>query len=767
MSGNHAQEYPPAPHPHPQRKPTGASDRLQAGAQYGLRPADTGVSDEPTSFATGRLERLTVSPQSTLSASSSSSLYTAYEAGVPPSLPPKIPAGTSPQYTTSRTGSVSVAPPSQPRSQKHRVLAPMPVQRPPSPPRQRRVPPPLGGLGYDSLPSSRASSPLTPPLTPSSDRHSPQPHQRTQFPVPQPHSHSSSGSRPLPQVPRVPQQEQTHTPPTVSPQSSLGMPSPGSPAQSQPPPTPQAAVQPRRAVESPLRAAHTDAHAAHIGALPRGPHQRAATMDSQPQQNVAHARAPQSTAQPIRAATEEAQRTGRSQVSQPRSNEPLRSASFAVEGTQPRHTTAQPATAPQRAAPTEERPGPTHPPPRAATVGAEGGQPAPPRVAATDVKRPSAVDTEAAQALGPAVPPKSAGPPVPEKQATTASAPAKVSAAASASSPQPPKPSTPAASNSLPTAASAAPKRNRPKAQPKDKVKVEGKESITHTSYLDPCLQKSLLTVPASMTTTADAALSAVEAYPEQDFNWTIGAPIGGLGGLAKHYVLRPDAKFQTENGGISLTLAVVDERGGGVPSPAPTPGPDGNTPPKVKQGRTKARVEVRSDRGGILIDLRELDANRQIDLLVETRKGDVLLLLPESFLGPVHVRGEEPVFGSILRPQLDDVVNPYEGLWTTNVVPLGAERGAGRKNKFRAHKFMKGISKYVPEALREQDDYLDMAVSSYTTLKKGDQSKVLIRAEKGKVCVGMGGTKDAKDLREKEDIKVGAADGTKKHWWS
>lgn len=298
-------------------------------------------------------------------------------------------------------------------------------------------------------------------------------------------------------------------------------------------------------------------------------------------------------------------------------------------------------------------------------------------------------------------------------------------------------------------------------------MKVEGKETITHVSYLDPCLQKSLLTVPASVTTTTDAALSAVEAYPEQDFNWTIGAPIGGLGGLAKHYVLRPDAKFQTVDGGISVTLSVIDERGGGVPSPAPTPGPDGQ-PTKTKQGRTKARVEVRSDRGGILVDLKELDANRQIDLHIETRKGDVLLLLPDNFLGPVHVRGEEPKFGSILMPMLDKVVNPYEDLWTTNVVPLGNDRGSGRngKNQFRAHKVMKGVSKYVPGVLRGQNDYLDMAVSSYTTLKKGDHSKVLIKSEKGKVCVGLRGSRDAADLKAKEGIKVGAQEGTRKHWW-
>lgn len=450
-----------------------------------------------------------------------------------------------------------------------------------------------------------------------------------------------------------------------------------------------------------------------------------------------------------------------------------RAASIAVEGPQ---TRAHAHSITSRAATTaDKRPGcpQLEQPLRAATVAVES-RPTPSEKAQLSVE-----GREAAQGVSPAPtpPPKvplvpgkqTSGPPVPEKQTSAASAPAKVPASATATPgagpSQPPKPTKATASASLP--APTPPRKDRPKAQPKDKAKAAGKEPITKVSYLDPCLQKSLLTVPAAMTTTADAALSAVEAYPEQDFNWTIGAPIGGLGGLAKHYVLRPDAKFQTENGGISLTLAVVDERGGGVPSPAPTPGPDGTIPPKVKQGRTKARVEVRSDRGGILIDLKELDANRQIDLLVETRKGDVLLLLPENFLGPIHVRGEEPVFGSILRPQLDEVVNPYEDLWTTNVIPLGSERGAGRKNKFRAHKLMKGISKYVPEALREQDDYLDMAMSSYTTLKKGDQSKILIKNEKGKVCVGMGGTRDVKDLREKEEIKVGAVEGTKKHWWS
>lgn len=305
------------------------------------------------------------------------------------------------------------------------------------------------------------------------------------------------------------------------------------------------------------------------------------------------------------------------------------------------------------------------------------------------------------------------------------------------------------------------PRKDRPKAEPKAKQKAAGKEPIKAVCYLDPCLKQSLLTIPASLTTTADATLSAVEAYPEHDFNWTIGAPIGGLGGLAKHYVLRPDAKFETENGGITLTLAVVDEVGGGVPL---TPPADESAPAPPK-GRTKARVEVRSDKGGILIDMKELDANRQVDLLVETRKGDVLVLLPETFLGPIHVRAEEePGVGAVLQSQLDDVVNPYEDLWTTTMVPLGVERGA-KKNKFRAHKFMKGVSKWVPEVLRGEDDYLGMAVSSYTTLKKGNQSKVLVKNPNGKVRFGLSGSKDEKELRE--GIKVGAEQGTKKHWWS
>lgn len=737
----HAQHPPTASTVQPQRKPTGASDRLLAGAQYGLHPGG-GVSDEPASFATGRLEQLTISPQSTLSSSS----------GTPPPLLPKIPANTVPQYTTSRSGSVSIAA----EGQKRRVAAPIPQgQRPPSPPR-RRVPPPLE-LG------SGASSPLTPPLTP---RQSPQSSPHRQAPHRQaPQQRTASGSRPLPQIPQG-------TPPPRSPHAATRGPLPESPRATQ------------SSQQSPARAAtvntQPDAPRTHGPATDTQDLPRAATVDSHLEQQTRPMPQPRAATieydqpartrlpaivyerpRPIPVAKGPAESPAR--VPQPAAQ--TRAASIATEGPQTRShapSPSPPAVADQKVRRASQ--------PRAATVAVEGRP--------TEKSRPSASEIEAAQAQAPTPPPK-AGPPVPEKQSpklpekqtSASSAPAKVSIPSTSSSPS--KPSKPTASASLPAPASAPspaptlPRKDRPPAQPKDKAKAAGKEPITRTSYLDPCLQKSLLTVPAAMTTTADAALSAVEAYPEQDFNWTIGAPIGGLGGLAKHYVLRPDAKFQTENGGISLTLAVVDERGGGVPSPAPTPGPDGTTPPKVKQGRTKARVEVRSDRGGILVDLRELDANRQIDLLIETRKGDVLLLLPENFLGPIHVRGEEPVFGSILKPQLDEVVNPYEDLWTTNVVPLGSERGAGRKNKFRAHKFMKGISKYVPEALREQDDYLDMAMSSYTTLKKGDQSKVLIRNEKGKVCVGLGGSRDAKELREKDGIKVGAREGTKKHWWS
>lgn len=160
---------------------------------------------------------------------------------------------------------------------------------------------------------------------------------------------------------------------------------------------------------------------------------------------------------------------------------------------------------------------------------------------------------------------------------------------------------------------------DRPRAITKHHESVEGKTPIDKTIYLDPCLRNTLFTVPAAIRATTDTALTAASAYGDGSFNWTTGAPIGGMAALAKSYILPADVKVEAENGGVSLRVAVVDEVGGGVdPEPVDRAGhvlhqerqgsansQTGKGKEKAKEkGRTKARVEVTTNRGGVELEV-------------------------------------------------------------------------------------------------------------------------------------------------------------------
>lgn len=105
-------------------------------------------------------------------------------------------------------------------------------------------------------------------------------------------------------------------------------------------------------------------------------------------------------------------------------------------------------------------------------------------------------------------------------------------------------------------------------------------------------------------------------------FNTTIGAPIDGLAREVKGWTIGADGKFSTEEGGIELGIGVI--RSGRVEGEG---GKEGKDKGKDK-GRKTARVEVNSKKGGVKVDVIEIDRHRQIDLRVETKSGDVLVLL-------------------------------------------------------------------------------------------------------------------------------------------
>lgn len=184
--------------------------------------------------------------------------------------------------------------------------------------------------------------------------------------------------------------------------------------------------------------------------------------------------------------------------------------------------------------------------------------------------------------------------------------------------------SSPASLTPLPVSVPSPPPRprpDRPRAITKLHESVDGKTPIDKTIYLDPCLRNVLFTVPAAIRATTDTALTAASAYGDGSFNWTTGAPIGGMAALAKSYILPADVKVEAENGGVSLRVAVVDEVGGGVePEPVDRAGralpperqgsansQNGKGKEKGKEkekGRTKARVEVTTNRGGVELDV-------------------------------------------------------------------------------------------------------------------------------------------------------------------
>ncbi|KAL1408722.1 hypothetical protein Q8F55_005535 [Vanrija albida] len=290
-----------------------------------------------------------------------------------------------------------------------------------------------------------------------------------------------------------------------------------------------------------------------------------------------------------------------------------------------------------------------------------------------------------------------------------------------------------------------------PPAHPPAVAKVErvltGKQPLAGTYYLDPCLHSPLIPVPHALTSLAEAALSGASAYPKERFNPTTGAPIDGMAKLAKGWVVPPDGRFETERGGVSVAIGVVDAVGEGVEA----------------KGRTKARVDVASKKGGVLVDLIEVDAARTIDLRVQTVSGNILVLLPEGFKGPVHFHAPEPpVVLGVLGAQMLPVACPYDGYYTTAVVPPGEGRGARGGADYR---LMKAVGRWVPKALKEQNEYVDMATSGYAALGKASTSKVVVRTEKGKIVVGYRGTADVDEAKGLK-LNVGA-DSKVRHWWS
>lgn len=115
-------------------------------------------------------------------------------------------------------------------------------------------------------------------------------------------------------------------------------------------------------------------------------------------------------------------------------------------------------------------------------------------------------------------------------------------------------------------------------------------KGIWSTHFVDPSLRKPIANMPPQLTNMTNTVLSGLASGPKTRFNTTTGAPIDGMAQLAKDWFVAPDAKFSSEQGGIELSLAIVDG------SSEEEWGSD--------KGRKKARIDIGSKLGGIKVDL-------------------------------------------------------------------------------------------------------------------------------------------------------------------
>jgi len=151
----------------------------------------------------------------------------------------------------------------------------------------------------------------------------------------------------------------------------------------------------------------------------------------------------------------------------------------------------------------------------------------------------------------------------------------------------------------------------------------------------------------------------------------------------------------------------------------------------------------------------------------VETKSGDILILLPENYLGPVHITSgaKPPTFLPLLAAQMKPVVRPYQDVYTTFIVPQNYTNDP-TKNRNIEHTAMSKVQKWVPDFLREEDEYLDQAAGGIKSHTRGELNKVDLRSAKGRVVIGFRDSLDEK-AAEELGLKVGHKDGGKrKHWW-
>lgn len=139
----------------------------------------------------------------------------------------------------------------------------------------------------------------------------------------------------------------------------------------------------------------------------------------------------------------------------------------------------------------------------------------------------------------------------------------------------------------------------------------------------------------------------------------------------------------------------------------------------------------------------------------------------PDNFHGPIHVNSpaRPPIILPIIQPQLLPLANPYNTFYTTFAVPLAFVRDPQRNSSVE-HRAMSNIERHVPAGFREESEFNNQVAGGFASHNRGDQSKILITSQKGRVVIGYRESKD-EQAAAGMDLKVGAqAGGKKKRWW-
>jgi len=88
------------------------------------------------------------------------------------------------------------------------------------------------------------------------------------------------------------------------------------------------------------------------------------------------------------------------------------------------------------------------------------------------------------------------------------------------------------------------------------------------------------------------------------------------------------------------------------------------------------------------------------------------------------------------------------------------------KRNSSVEHRAMSTMERHIPASFREESDFNNQIAGGFASHAKGDQSKLLIASQKGRVVIGYRESKD-EQAAAGMDLKVGAqAGGKKKRWW-